>query len=233
MIRLHILVEGQTEETMVRDVLSPYLSNYNIFADAICVETSHRFTRIQGRELKKTFRGGLMNYEKAKRDLVRWIKQESKSDVYFTTMFDLYRLPNNFPGYEESLGKDIYERIHIIENRFKEDIAHPREQFIPYIQLFEFEALLLSNPKKFSYLYPNENSAIRELEKVTNNFNTPEHIDDDAPPSKRIKSIFQEYDKVSDGPVLLELIGIDIIREKCAHFNSWIEKIESLKNITI
>ena len=41
-IRLHFIVEGQTEETFVNQVLKPHLGNRYVWADARCVQTSRR-----------------------------------------------------------------------------------------------------------------------------------------------------------------------------------------------
>lgn len=47
-------------------------------------------------------------------------------------------------------------------------------------------------------------------------------------PSKRIVSIFSQYDKVLHGSLVALDIGLDTIRRECPMFNSWIERIESL-----
>jgi len=44
----------------------------------------------------------MISYERAKNDLLLWIKQHSTKTYethYFTTMFDLYALPDDFPGF--------------------------------------------------------------------------------------------------------------------------------------
>jgi hypothetical protein len=52
MIRLHFVVEGQTEEAFVNSVLADHLGCANVFADVRCVETSRQGARI--------FRGGAL-----------------------------------------------------------------------------------------------------------------------------------------------------------------------------
>jgi len=42
MIRLHVIAEGQTEETFVRDVLAPHLARYTVYTDARCLDSSRR-----------------------------------------------------------------------------------------------------------------------------------------------------------------------------------------------
>ncbi len=52
MIRLHIIVEGQTEEAFVKRVLRDHLGMFNIVTDVRCVETSRNSRRI--------YRGGVI-----------------------------------------------------------------------------------------------------------------------------------------------------------------------------
>ena len=61
MIRLHFVVEGQTEQAFVRAVLTEHLGNFDVSRDARAVETSRHHARIA--------RGGPLDYERAKKDL--------------------------------------------------------------------------------------------------------------------------------------------------------------------
>ncbi|NET70958.1 MAG: DUF4276 family protein [Sphaerospermopsis sp. SIO1G2] len=49
-------------------------------------------------------------------------------------------------------------------------------------------------------------------------------------PSKRIISQFPDYERSKPllGSLLAESIGLETIRNKCPHFNSWLLKLESL-----
>lgn len=140
MVRLHMVVEGQTEEAFINTMLVEHLALYNVFADVRCVQTSRRRGRI--------FRGGLLDYARAKKDLELWIKEDRNPDAYFTTMFDLYALPQDFPSYDEAKKyTSAYQRVALLEQAFSRDIGSYR--FVPYIQLHEFEALILVDPAKF------------------------------------------------------------------------------------
>ena len=66
MVRVHLVVEGQTEETFVRKVLAPYLGSCRVFVDARSVETS--------RHHSKVYRGGVLDYGRVRRDLERWMQ---------------------------------------------------------------------------------------------------------------------------------------------------------------
>ena len=94
----------------------------------------------------REYRGGLLGYERAKKDIRAWLKEDKHTECRFTTMFDLYALPDDFPGYAEAMStSDPYDRVGILEQKMAEDIGDSR--FIPYIQLHEFEALILADPK--------------------------------------------------------------------------------------
>ena len=158
-------------------------------------------------------------------------KQEQSDGVRFTTMFDLYQLPNDFPGYEDAaLHADPYLRVEALEDALANDISDPR--LIPYIQLHEFEALLLSDPGKLKSQFDGSADAIARLATMAARFPSPEHINDGSTtaPSKRIISALPEYDgrKASAGPIVAEKIGLPTLRSKCAHFAEWLGKLESL-----
>lgn len=114
---LHILCEGQTEERFVKEVLSPYLLQFNIYPKPILLLTSK----------KKNARGGMLSYAQAKRDLTILQKQfrDNNSEHHmFTTMFDYYALPDDFPGVEESTEiQDVRNRISFLEDKFAEELG--------------------------------------------------------------------------------------------------------------
>jgi hypothetical protein len=222
--RLHITGEGQTEERYVNRALVPHLGNeHQVIADVRAVKT--------GRKRGRDYRGGLLEYEKARQDILDWMKQEGKNkDAWFTTMFDLYALPSEFPGREDaSRQADPYEKVRTIESALQREFGHP--QFIPYIQLHEFEALVLADPQKLDWEYLEHDTAICNLVALVAGKN-PEEINDrpDSAPSKRIIAEIPLYkrQKATVGPVVVEKIGLTTLRRKCRHFREWIEKLESL-----
>ena len=223
-IRLNITAEGQTEERFVKDTLSAYLGNYNISTDVRPVRTS--------KDKFKTYRGGLINYEKAKKDIQTWLKEDSNQETRFSTMFDLYALPNNFPGYKEAERiTDPYKRVNFLEEKFKDDIKDYR--FIPYIQLYEFEALVLAKPRNLEIEYFEHEKEIKELEKLLKSKNNnPELINDGkkTAPSKRLIKLIPEYknNKVNVGASVANINGINFLKEQCPHFGEWIQKLKNL-----
>jgi len=231
MIRLHVIGEGQSEVRFVKKVLSSHLSNRQVYPDARAVFTGY------DKKLHKPYRGGFIGkhpYQKAKKDITDWLKQDKSKDCRFTTMFDLYALPEDFPGHSTSRDiADIYQKVEHIELELANDINDPR--FIPYIQLHEFETLLYSDLTILKMEYLQYERQINHMITNMNGIN-PETINESpiTAPSKRLIKIIPEYefDKATVGPLLLELIGLDVMRKKCRHFNDWVTTLESLNNVT-
>lgn len=222
MIRLHVTAEGQTEQNFANRVLRPHLANLNVFVDARCVLTS------KDNRAGKEYRGGLSDYEKAKKDIQTWLKEDKNAECRFTSMFDLYALPRKFPGYEDAKKKnDPYERVRILEESMARDIDDRR--FIPYIQLHEFEALILADPRQLDWEYLEHDVPIENLISMVGSQN-PELINDgeNTAPSKRILKEIPEYDKVTAGVAVAGMIGLQTLRGKCNHFNEWLSGLERL-----
>jgi hypothetical protein len=221
MIRLHVEVEGQTERAFVRDVLAPHLLPLGVVARARCAQT--------GRKRSVVFKGGVLRYAQFRRDIELWMREDQNRDAFFSTMVDLYRLPDDFPGCKSIVsGLDPCERARQLERHFREDIRHPFGHFLPHIQPYEFEALLFTDPSAFSIRFPNHPDAVRTLQDMRAGFPTPEHVDSENSPAKRILSVIPDYKKLSDGPALAGAIGLAAIRGQCAHFNAWVTALEQL-----
>ncbi len=99
-----------------------------------------------------------------------------------------------------------------------------------YVQLFEFEALLFSQPGSFSVLPGLAPEALTALAAIAGGFSTPEDINDDpaTAPSKRIEMAIPRYRKRLQGPVVAKAIGLTQIRAACPRFNDWVGRLESL-----
>jgi len=218
-IRLNITTEGLTEERFVKDVLNKHLQRFGISCKSQSVLTSKEYRK----------RGGIISYTKAKNDIKHWIKKESSANCRFTTMFDFYALPKDFPGYSETQKlNDPYDKVACIEKAFAEDIHDYR--FVPYIQLFEFETLYFADLDILLLEYENRGKAIEKLKKELSRSpfnNNPELINDrtETSPSHRIISQIPEFQKVSSAALLQD---IDVLRAKCAHFNEWVSKLEQI-----
>lgn len=225
MMRLNIIAEGQTEEDFVNKVLIPHLWNFGVYVSVRCVMTS------KDKRINKIYRGGLLDYKKAKADILSWLTEDKKTIL--STMFDLYALPDNFPNYQIAKQEnDPYERVKLLEDALRNDLPDEhRWRFIPYIQLHEFEALVLVDPTKLLDEYIERDKAIANLQELMEN-NEPELVNDgvETAPSKRIIREIPEYDrdKRSSGVKVTAKIGIEKLKLKCPHFSEWVGKLEKL-----
>lgn len=95
MARLHLFVEGQTEQTYADRVLNPHLAELGVYMERPAL-IAH------ARKKGRVHRGGGRNFTAMQNDIKRRLKQESGNDVFFTTMIDLYALHAGFPGREEA-----------------------------------------------------------------------------------------------------------------------------------
>ncbi len=233
-VRLHITGEGPSEERFVKDVLAPHLGACQVWADARSVLTSKdKWTNYE-------YRGGITSYRKAKRDIRNWMKEDRNPDARFTTMFDLYALPNDFPGFADAArAADPYDRVEALEKTLHDDIAGELgdHRFVPYIQLHEFEALILSDPQHLDWEFLEHDTPIRRLgDMVRAQGGNPELINDgvETAPSKRIIAEIPEYkgSKATAGPLVAGKIGMNTLLDRCRHFRQWVDKLSSLSEET-
>ncbi|WP_017303911.1 DUF4276 family protein [Spirulina subsalsa] len=225
MVRLYLFAEGQTEQTFADNLIKSHLSQYEVFLhNPILIAHAKKKGRVH--------RGGGRQYTPMKNDIMRFLKQEKSSDVFFTTMIDLYAISPQFPGLAEAerIRQDPVKRVEFLEERFAKDIDDQR--FIPYLQLHEYEAYLFSDPECFEYLNESNPEGIKTLQRVAREYQSPEFINDgqETAPSKRIIAQFPSYGKAKStfGPQLAEKVGLSAIRNKCPHFNQWLLQLESL-----
>lgn len=224
---IHVLCEGQTEQGFVEEVLRPYLQEKGVAGVKGILITTNK---------KKNARGGMLTYNHALTDLnlLQLTKVDGDYERHiFTTMFDLYALPDDFPGFEK--GKTIgdpYAKVDSLEKDFADAINDKR--FIPYIQLHEFEALLFCGIEHIASLYPGCEKRCAQLTEDLQRIGNPELINNspDTAPSKRIikaiegeKKKHYNYNKPKTGKFVTKNIGIDELRSKCRHFSEWIEKL--------
>jgi len=219
MVRVHVLVEGEAEETFAREVLPPHFTPRGIYL----------FPRRLG---KPGHKGGVGEYSRARRDILATLKQEPA--CVCTTMFDYYAMPNSWPNRETARQKPFAARPIAIEEAILVDISDELGtgfncgRFIPYVQMHEFEALLFSDPKLLAVGLELMDDA--PVQGIRDRFHSPEEINDSqqTAPSKRIKGLNKGYDKVLQGVLISQKIGLGAMRAQCPHFNEWIEKLEAL-----
>ncbi|MCC8408463.1 DUF4276 family protein [Mucilaginibacter sp. UR6-1] len=212
MKRLVFLVEGDTEIIFISQHVIPYLYSLG-YKNPMTAQKI-----ITNRQLNK--KGGNISFAYLKNDVGRVLAQ---GNVIITTFLDFFRLPNDFPGYVNDVN-----RIAVIEDGLS-DFFNNRN-IIPYIQKHEMEALMYSGMDGFEIVVEDERK-LNQLQEIIDIYDNPEDINNSpqTAPSKRLESIFN-YDKVADGELILEALGINLIIDKCPRFAEWISKLQHALN---
>ena len=215
MKRIIIIGEGQTEQEFCNDILLPYFANHDIYITNPTIKKSN---------------GGIVAWRDLKKEIEIYLKQDSST--YVTLLIDYYGLYSNmgYPYWDESLNiVDIYERMDFLEKAMLNDIDdNLKNRFIPYIQVHEFEGILFSNKEIFDNNFDEDEFLDHDyLEETVSLFENPEMINNgrDTAPSKRLKRILKDYNKIVHGSLLAAEIGLSNIMDKCPRFNSWIHML--------
>ena len=205
MIRLAVSVEGQTERAFVKQVLVERLSALGIWSQPILLGGT----------------GGNISVDRLANDTAKLAYNFNA----VTSLVDYYGFRNN-----ESLS--VTEMEETICLKVRQKIAKNRQHSIfPYVQLYEFEGLLFSDPLAIAHVVRASAEQFRDLTAIGDTFDTPEAINDDSStaPIKRLKSVLPAYNKVLHGPQIVKRATIDVILRKCPRFRGRIERLETLR----
>ena len=220
MTRVHVVVEGPTEESFVREVLAPVLRPSQIYVTPIVLGP-------------RGHKGGSTGYSRVKKDVVVLLKQDRAA--YCSTMLDFYGLGAGFPGMPLPPYLANLDKVARIEQAVSQDVIaavpnlQPEIRFIPYLQLHEYEGLLFSDPEAFASGI-GQPSLAQQFTAIRDEFPTPEDINDDPnkAASKRVLSAYPSYQKVVDGTLAAQAVGIDRMRQECPHFRGWVQGLQDL-----
>lgn len=219
MRKVLILVEGQTEERFVKDVLQPHLWGIGVHPEPKIATTKRVKHGVH-------FKGGITDFKKVEGDLRRLLGDTDAALI--TTMIDYYGLPDDFPGKQGLSGRTSHERAKELEVALDLHFnAGPR--FAAYLMIHEFEAFLFCGPAVLAEVM-NAPSSYQQLQAIRNGFPSPEDINDNpiTAPSARVLNVFPGYRKRLHGPLTTSRIGLDAMRQQCTHFNQWVSRLERL-----
>lgn len=215
MSRVYLLVEGQTEEAFVNELLKPHYAPIGLYLTPIIVSTS------------PGYKGELVSYAKIKPQIQRLCRGDAQAHV--TTLFDLYGLPSDFPGCKDpaypATGSGRH-KARFLEAEVGRDID--QRNFIPNLLVHEFEALLFVGLDAFRQ-WTDDDGMLEPL-RAARRSTEPEDINHSphTAPSKRILAAMNGYQKTVHGPLIACDIGLDAIRRSCPHFSGWLSKLEAL-----
>jgi hypothetical protein len=215
--KVFVLVEGQTEERFVKDVLQPRMPG-DLHLQPVIVATKRVFAGGK-------FKGGVPGYPKVRAEVMRLLQDTSAIAV--TTMLDYYGLPRTFPGRSNPVGATPSARVLHVQGAWDADIHDAR--FFSYLSLHEFEALLFCDPDEIATGFARPVLA-PQLHAIRNGFATPEEINDhpQTAPSARLSELYPRYSKPFFGALIAGRIGIDRMCGECAHFAQWVNALRAL-----
>ncbi len=211
---LYFLVEGDTEEEFIKNLVAGHFKD-KCFVQPIKITTNPKLGK----------RGGFTTYKHLKTDVENLLRQ--KRDKIITSFVDYFRLPKDIPNFDNCQKIDyIDNRLECLEEAIKNDIGH--DNFYPYIQKHEFEALLFSSNRGFENCY--DKATVRKTAKIIKEYSNPEEINDNpiTSPSNRLKKIVPTYNKVLEGNIIALDVGLETILAKCPRFKNWIENLVNL-----
>ena len=207
MTRVAISVEGKTEEEFVKQILAPALKPAGVYPHPSLL-------------------GGGITVKKVASDMANL----AECFDFVTSLVDFYGFRNKGSDTREGLERRIWHAV-----RSKTNHALDDSRIFPYVQQYEFEALLFSDANAFaSSLFYVTTSVVDDLLAIRSLFNSPEDINDspDSAPSKRIKKLIPRYGKVTDGQLVAGEIGLEKIRAECPRFDEWVTRLKSLGDDT-
>ncbi|MDZ5647534.1 DUF4276 family protein [Nitrospirillum sp. BR 11828] len=159
---------------------------------------------------------GSVSVARATDDIRRLLKDDGYMAV--TTLYDWY-------GFQK---RQQWEKPHQLESELHAQVSG-NHRFIPYIQVYEFEALIFAGPDETGEVLRNPQLPAK-MRVELRSCHTPEDLNDgyDTCPSRRLKRLHPGYDKVNHGYRITEAIGLDRIRISCPRFGGWLTRLESL-----
>lgn len=230
MPRLLVLVEGETEEDFVKEVIRVHLVSRGY--DSVSA-------RLFGNARLRSRRGGIRPWQSARQDILRHLKQDSGCVV--TSMVDYFGLPHSgeraWPGRADAaVVATTAMKASIVATALADDIASAmswssskRMRFVPFVVMHEFEGLLFSDCQGLAGAIGRPGLSAR-LQAIRDEFQTPEDINDSAAtaPSKRLQALVPGYQKRLSGVQAAIAIGLPNIRAACPQFSGWIAALEQI-----
>ena len=183
--------------------------------------------------------------------VVNRLRQESNATV--TTFIDYYgrKNPNKWKNQETITSRMTsgavmtgVEKCQLLAEGMADVVASRLKvynmsatRFVPFVCSYELEGLLFSAPEVLSQATEIPAEVLQQIVDSFGGF--PEEINDnpETAPSKRLEQLSREYTnlgylKTISGPMAAGEMGIDTIRDKCPHFDNWLDKLGVPQHIT-
>jgi hypothetical protein len=222
-MRLFVFCEGQTEETFANTVLAPHFAGLDAYIRPLLLPN------VKGAHTRR-HKGGWNSYQTARRFMHGIMQQHHGNETWFTTLYDYYALPDDYPRAATPTTASPREKVLALEKAMAQDLVNDTLwRFTSHLQLHEFETLLLVDIDAFGEEFPERLDDVGRLKNDIGR-HAPEDVNDgiNSHPAARIIRRIPEYQgrKASAGPILAAHIGLARLRQHCPHFDAWISQLE-------
>lgn len=216
MTTVYVVVEGETEEAFLNQLVVPHLAARGVWL--------HPMRVLRGGGA----RGGGSRWQPWRDHITRLLHQRRGRDVRVSTMLDLYQIPRDVPGWTAPGTGASEARADTLIEAMRQALDDDR--FQPYISVHEFEALLYADldAVEAAALGLTNPAAWAELRRAVADL-APEAVDDgpETAPSKRLLRAIPSWRKRVQGPSIAAAIGLPRLRERCPRFGRWLEWLEA------
>jgi hypothetical protein len=224
--KVHILVEGQTEEIFVRRTLQAYVGRSTLWLNPVIVKTRQKGSA-------PAFRGGEVKYSEFKMQVNNLLHDSSAALV--TTLLDYYALPADYPKRRGPVGSTAAQKASCVERAIEADLGNPSRLQV-HLTVHDFEGPLFADVGAIADQFEDrqaEPQAWARLQRALISEQAgrePEEINDspETCPSARLKRVIPNYRKTIHSTAISERIGVLEMANRCPHFRTWIERLQSL-----
>jgi hypothetical protein len=216
--RIHLLLEGPTEETVTVRLFQPFLESFGW-----SVTRSVLITRRPA--AGSAHRGGVSTWAKLHKEM-RALLRDSSIDL-LTTVIDYYGFPADAPGMANRPAGSAHERVQHVEAAIARAIGDDR--FVPHLSLHETEAWVYAAAVSLGELLGAPDLGTT-LQREADSVGGPELVNDGptTAPSKRLAAHWPRYSKLLHGPRALSALGLDKLRGQCPHLDAWLTRLETV-----
>ncbi|TWD69872.1 uncharacterized protein DUF4276 [Rathayibacter rathayi] len=211
--RVVIVVEGQTEEAFVNEVLQPHLGYDAVSLTPIVVHTSRSADG-------HAHRGG-GSWQHYQNHLRRLLQQPHWDLV--TTMIDFYGYPDDAPWCSCTSLHDQPTCAESRETGMRDAFAY-NPRFLPFISLHEFETLIIAAGSQKSSILGDADAPAKFRHMLNSVEGNAEALNNGplTAPSKRVLAALPDYRKVRDGVAVLEG-DLGPALDHAPRFHDWVD----------
>lgn len=213
MRQVAIVVEGQTEEAFVQQVLAAYVGS-RVHLQPIITKT-----KVTARG---AYRGGgaWSHY----RDILRRLIHQPHWSLV-TTLIDFYAFPADGPGRDCHPGPHPSPRdcARARSAAMAEALPGP---WLPFVLLHEFETLVIAAGSKQDSVLGDERAPL-DFRRMIEQAGEAELVDDgqDSAPSKRVQARLPGYRKARDGAAVVGGCDLSLTMQECPGFGQWVDRL--------